>query len=241
MKKAYIVASILISISVTVSAQTVSVSGRKITYTRQKPIAFFKNTFTIDHPKLKAATPALSRRIEAAISHSSVLGLNVREELNEIQWLEEADFEVLYNANGLLTIELRMNGTGAYPSGTAKTVVVDTRTGRKLTPTAVFRSPQRLSAMIDKALQKEIDASIAEIRRDPESKDLDIDDLFAGKRFRMQDLDDFAVQANGVEFKYDYGFAHVIKAYEPVGVFSFTWNDLKPFIRRDGALSQFLR
>ena len=241
MRKTYRAALVVFTLCLVASAQTVTVSSRKVTYTRPKPIADFKKTFTIDHPKVRAATPALSRRIESAISHRTVLGLNLREELNDIQWLEEADFEVLYNRDGLLTIELRMSGTGAYPSGTAKTVVVDTRTGRKITPAMAFRDLRGLSAMIDKALKREIAGAIVEIRSDPESKDLDVPNLFAGKRFSIKDLEGFAVKETGVEFSYDYGFAHVIQAYEPDGAFAFTWRELRPFIKPDGPLARFLR
>lgn len=230
-----------IAFGLTVSAQTVTISNRKVTYTRPKPIADFKKTFTIDHPRVKASTPALSRRIETLISHSTVLGLDLKEELNEIQWLEEADFEVLYNKNGLLAIELRMNGTGAYPSGSERTVVVDTRKGTRLAPSAVFRDLRGLSALTDNALQKEIAAAIKAIASDPANEEPDPRQLFEGKRFTIKDLDGFAVDETAVTFTYQYGFPHVIKALEPEGVFSFTWRELRPFIRPDGPLARFLR
>src|SRR5258705_4613307 len=105
--------------------QSVVITGKKVTYKRPKPIQDFKKTFTINYPKVKASTPALSKKIEAAISYSSVLKLNLREELRDTQWLEEADYEVGYNKNGVLSIALSMNGTAAYPDGTTKFAVVD--------------------------------------------------------------------------------------------------------------------
>ena len=87
-------------------SQTVTVTGKKTTYTRPKPLVDFKKTFTVNHPRVKAATPALSRKIERLISHQTVFDLNIREEIREVQWLEEADFEVVYNANDILTVKL---------------------------------------------------------------------------------------------------------------------------------------
>ena len=79
-------------------------------------MSIYKKTFTVTRPLVKASTPALSKKIEAAISYEKVSDLNVKEELTEIQWLEEADFNVNYNKNGILDITHFITGTGAYPS-----------------------------------------------------------------------------------------------------------------------------
>src|SRR5207248_784389 len=89
-----------------VAAQSVVITGKKVTYKRRKPIMDFKKTFTINYPKVKAATPALSKKIEASISYGSVLHLDLKEELSDTQWLEEADYKVGYNKNGVLGISL---------------------------------------------------------------------------------------------------------------------------------------
>ncbi|CAN5337701.1 hypothetical protein BH20ACI2_BH20ACI2_19000 [soil metagenome] len=241
MKKFVSLLAIILTLCLPSSAQSVSISSKRVTYTRPKPIVDFKKTFTINYPKVRASTPALSKKIESAISYSSILGLNLKEELNDIQWLEEADYEVNYNRNGVLTIDLRMNGTGAYPSGTSKTVVVDTRTGRKVTPSAAFRDLLGLAALVDKALKKEISSAIKEIRKDPENEEPKPEHLFADVRFTVRDLEGYAVDEKGVKFTFNYGFPHVIKALEPGGTFSFTWGELRQFIRRSGLLTRFAR
>ena len=50
-----------------VAAQIVTITGQKKVYTRVKPISGYKKTFTIRRPIAKASTPALSRKISAAI------------------------------------------------------------------------------------------------------------------------------------------------------------------------------
>src|SRR5438445_9374102 len=136
--------------------QSVVITGKKVTYKRPKPMSEYKKTFTINYPKVKASTPALSKKIEAAISYASVLNLNLRDELRDTQWLEEADYEVGYNKNGILSIALSMDGSAAYPDGTTKYAIVDLRSGMRVRPTDVFSNLPGLLASVRKAKDKEI-------------------------------------------------------------------------------------
>src|SRR5215203_3739395 len=106
----------LFAFSSFVLSQSVVITPKKVTYTRRKPIADYKKTFTINYPKVKASTVALSRKIEAALSYEKNFQFTLQEEMGEIQWLEESDFEVVYNKKGVLCIILFINGMGAYPS-----------------------------------------------------------------------------------------------------------------------------
>ena len=47
------------------------------------------------------------------------------------------------------------------------------------------------------------------------------------------------ITSSGVEFIYDFGFAHAIQACEPSGVVALTYNQLKGYIRPDGLLGNF--
>lgn len=223
------------------SAQSVVITPKKITYTRPKPIVDFKKTFTVRYPKVKASTPAVSKKIESTLSYAKVLGLNIRDEISDIQWLEEADYEVGYNAKGLLTITLSMNGTAAYPSGTEKTLVVDLRSGNRVRPIDVFTNLNGLAAMVRKTQRSEVLKSTKEIGEDPESRDVDPKQLFEGTHFTTKDLNEFAVNETGVTFIYDYGFVHAVQALQPEGRYSYTWTQLKPFIKRGGLLARFVR
>ncbi len=222
-------------------AQSVEITKKEVVYTRPKPLSEYKTNFKVTYPVVKASTPALSRRIEKAISFESVLGLNVKEELDEYQWVEEADFAVKYNKNGILAIELFMEGSGAYPSGVLKTAVVDLRKGNRVTAVQVFRNLRGLSSLVGRSLKKEIAGAIVEIRGDPENGDIDPTDLFIESKFTVKNLDSFSVMDDGVTFRYEYGFPHVIKALEPDGTFHFTWAELRPYIRPGGLLAQFTR
>jgi len=237
LKVFFLTALVLIAASA-VPAQSVVITGKKVTYTRRKPISEYKKTFTINYPKLKAATPALSRKIEAAISYRSILGLNLQEELTTVQWLEEADYEVIYNDNGLLCIDLTMSGSAAYPDGVTKTAVVDMKKGTLVKTSDVFTDLQELASMVRRAQKKEIEDAVVEIKKNPEFKDEDPADLFKEADFRRKELEGYSVNDKGVTFKYDYGFPHVIEALQPEGKYFFTWEQLRPFLVPGGLLAK---
>jgi hypothetical protein len=233
-------AAIVFCLATIAVAQGVVITPKKTTYKRSKPIMDFKRTFTITRPIVKASTPALSKKIMTAISYERVLKLDLKEELGEYQWLEEARYKVGYNKNSVLSIELSMNGTAAYPDDVTKTVVVDISKGVAVKPADVFVNLPKLAAMIKKAQQAEIKTAIAEIKADPENADARPEELFEDADFKVEDLKEFSVGAKGVTFIYDYGFPHVLQGLQPTGNFAFTWNQLRPFIKRSGLLARFV-
>ena len=221
-------------------AQSVVITGKNVTYKRAKPIDDYKKTFTINYPKVKASTPALSKKIEAAISYQKVLGLKLNEELKEYQWLQGADYKVGYNKNGILSISLSMEGSGAYPSSTTKFVVVDLKTGLRATPSTAFSNLSGLLALVKRAKEKEVAQAIVDIKKDKENNEEHPEDLFKESyQYHPVKLDEFSIADDGVTFHYDYGFPHVILALQPDGQFKFTWAQLRPFIKAGGLLSRF--
>lgn len=238
MKKRILAVAILLIASGPVWAQSVVITPRRTVYRRPKPLHDFKLTFTIRRPIARAATPALSRRITQSISPEKILEFSIREELTEYQWLEEVDYKVLFNRDGVLCVEQWMTGTGAYPDSVTRTVVVDIKTGVRATIESSFRDLAKLATLIRKAQVAEIASATKEMRSDPDARP---EELFRETNFTVSDFRDFAVDARGVTFMYDYGFPHVLEALEPAGKFHFTWAELKPFIRTDGLLARFVR
>ena len=234
-------ALILIGLAVScvaTSAQSVVITGKKVTYTRPKPISEGKETFTINYPKVKASTPALSKKIETAISY----GIDLKEEINDAQWLYEADYEVGYNRNGVLSIALTVDGSGAYPSGYTTHKVVDLKTGRRVQPSDVFKDLPGLLKQLRKAKDKEVAQAIIDIKKDPENAEPHPEALFKEHaKYNPLKLNDFSVGEKGVIFFYDYGFPHVIEALQPPGEFVFTWKQLKPYIKTGSLLSRIAR
>jgi hypothetical protein len=222
--------------------QSVVITGNNVTYDRPKPSAEYKKSFTINYPKVKAATPALSKKIESAISYGRVLGLKLKEEMDEFQWLEGADYEVGYNDKYILSISLSMEGSAAYPSGVTKNVVVDLHSGLRVKPVDLFTNLPGLLARVRRMMNKEVARSIVEIRKDPENNEPHPEEIFKEQaKYHPLSLNEFVVSDKGVTFIHDYGFPHVIQALQPDGGFFFSWAQLKPYIKRGGLLGQFVR
>lgn len=240
-KRILVIALILAACTFASLAQSVVITPKRELYRRPKPQVEFKRTFVVRRPIAKAASPALSRKITAAISPERVLDLNIRDEMREYQWLERADYKVIYNQKGLLTINLWMEGTAAYPDSVSKYVVVDIKKGVRLRPADVFNDLEGLAALVKSMQSEEVKRSIGEMKKDPNIGDSDPADLFSTADFTVADLNEFGVSATGVTFYYDYGFPHVLEALQPAGEFKLSWVRLKQFVRRDGLLAPFIR
>jgi hypothetical protein len=221
--------------------QSVKVVGKKQIYSRRKPISTYKRSFSIRRPIVTAATPALSRAITAAVRPETVLDIQLKDGLGEFQWLEEADFKLHFNRDGILTLEEWMVGTAAYPDSVTKYVVVDVRSGKRLRPADIFIDLPGLARLVKRMQAKEVKQASEELRKNP---DLDGDppqDLFTDSDFTVKDLNEFSIDGAGVTFHYDYGFPHVIEALQPEGEYFLSWAELKPFTRPDGLLARFIR
>ncbi len=222
-------------------AQSVVVTPKKITYQRPKPLSEYKKSFVIVRPKVKGVSLPMAKKIEMTISYERNFDLNIKDEISEIQWLEEADYKVDFNKNGILGIILSVSGSGAYPSIYEKSVIVDLKTGERVLAKDVFAKLPELAAKGKSAQKAEMEKKIVEIKKEmPEDAD-GISSFFENADFTAKSLDEFAVSETGVIFWYDYGFPHVALALQPEGRYFFSWAELKPFIKPDGLLAQFIR
>jgi hypothetical protein len=161
--------------------------------------------------------------------------------MSELQWLEDADYSVDQNAGGILSVTMSINGSGAYPDGSTKHVVINSTTGERLAAGSLFADRTALAGLADHRLQDEIAKAKKDIRAEKDIGDIDVDELFDGKKFDVESLNDFSVNKTGVTFYYDYGFPHAIQAIQPVGKFHFSWSELRPYVKRDSLLASFVR
>ena len=235
---------LLLSFSSICFTQTVKITPKKIVYKRTaKDVPDYKKTFAVIYPKVSGLSAALNKKIENAISYERVFDFKLKEEINEIFWLENADFKTEYNRSGILGIELMMDGSGAYPSLYIKHVVVDTKTGLQVKAADIFISGKinRLVRVLDNKLQKTMKQAIAAAGKQIAEDGKELSKILGERKFLAEELNHFSVNARGVTFYYNYGFPHVAKALEPNGEFFVRYADLKPFIKRDGLLAKFVR
>lgn len=221
-------------------AQSVTVTPKKTVYKRPKPLSEYKKSFTVTRPIVKGVSAVLKKKIETSIGYEKNFGFNVKEEIDDVQWLEKASYEVLYNKNGVLDLMLSMEGSGAYPSNNRKNVVVNLKTGEKIEATDIFIKLNELAAMGKKMQQAEIKKAIVDIKKENPGEENPAG-LFESSNFTVVDLNAFSVSDKGVTFQYDYGFPHVILALQPDGQYFFSWAKLKPFVKRDGAFGKLVR
>lgn len=223
------------------SAQSVTITKRPVTYKRAKAYSEFKRTFKINYPVVRGTTPAVAKRISAELDHFKLFGFSLKDELTEVQWLDEADFGVKFNRDGLLSVDLWIEGSSAYPDGSTKHVVIDIKTGKRLRPADIFKDLTGLARIIDVQMQRSIQQAISEAKERTDIDDADISDLLEGKVFTAENLGEFTVTDKGVTFFYDFGFPRVIRALEPNAEFQLDWQTLRPYIRADGLLGRFVR
>jgi hypothetical protein len=241
MKKAILFCLFVLIFSAFSFAQSAKITGRKVTYTRPHVSENFRKNFTVNYPKISGISPSIARKIEKTISYEAVLGLNIKEEQTELQWLEEADFQVSYNKNGLLSVYLFASGAGAYPSVYGKNIVIDLKTGAKLSAKDIFTNLEELVVKVREKQQKEIADSVEEIKNNSDYEEENPEQLFESVDFAIENLEDFSIDESGITFHYNYGFPHAVKALEPSGEYFFSWKELRPFVKRGGLLARFVR
>ena len=208
-----------------------------------------------DFPEKKRATvtyPVVSglkdqqvlRRVQAILQVKNVFDSSMAE-YREDNWLTEFSYKVNYNKNSILDITFTQDGAGAYPDTQTKHFAINLQNGKILKASDVFitSSLPTLRTRLEGKLQgelKEILESLKDSKSDPE--DLRIaTEAQEPQGYTIENLDDFEVGAKGVTFLYDAGYPHVIQAFEPNGRYFFSYSELKPFIKRDGPLGQFVQ
>ena len=212
-----------------------TVINRTGSMVRQNPE---KRTATIVQPLFSGLTPAVLTKLRSTVALKNVFGSSLQDYKSDT-WLDEFSFEVHHNQNHLLDIAFTQSGSGAYPDGETKHFVFDLNTGLVVKASQLFKqnSLPTLAEMINAKLQAEIKQTISETGEEGKSAYESQESLV----FKTENLDNFSVSSKGITFLYDAGFPHVIQALEPDGEYFFTYEELKPYIKLDGLLGQFVR
>ncbi len=183
-------------------------------------------------------------RVQAILQIKNVFDSSIAE-YRQDNWLEEFSYKVNYNQNNILDITFTQDGSGAYPDTQTKHFAINLRNGKVIKATDVFISSSlsTLRTMLDGKLQgelKEILESLKDSKSDPEDVRI-ATEAQEPQGYTIENLDDFEIGAKGITFLYDAGYPHVIQAFEPIGRYFFSYSELKPFIKRDGPLGQFVQ
>ncbi len=182
------------------------------------------------------------RRVRAMLQFKNIFDSTLQEYRDD-GWLEVFEYKVNYNQNYILDLTFMEEGSAAYPDSHQKHFTIDLRSGSIVKASDVFLAGKldQLAALVNEKLQQELKDSTAEITKtDKDVSAEDLHDLYERLKFEVKNLDDFEVNKDGLVFLYDAGFPHVIQAWAPVGRYRFSYAELKPYLKADGLLWQFV-
>jgi hypothetical protein len=202
-----------------------------------------KKRAVVAYPVISGLNAAVLRRIRSILDFKNIFNYSLKD-YREDTWLDEFDYVVNHNGNHLLDITFSQSGSGAYPDDQSKHFLIDLRNGQVIKAADVFvaEGMARLTETIDRKLQAELKTILEELsdsESDPEDTAI-AREAQEPLHFTLADLDNFSVGTKGVTFLYDAGYPHAIQAFEPQGRYFFSYSELKPYIKPDGPLGQFI-
>ena len=202
-----------------------------------------------DRRKAVVAYPVISglpnqevlRKVRAILDFKNIFETSLRE-YRQDQWLEEFFYEVNYNQNHILDLTFTETGSAAYPDTHHKHFTIDLRRGTVVKASDVFVAEKlaELASLVNAKLQQELKDSTPEILKGGDISANDLRDLHDALKFQVENLNDFEVRNDGLVFLYDAGFPHVIQALQPDGRYRFTYQELKPYLKPNSLLWQFV-
>jgi hypothetical protein len=242
---------ICLLLSINVSGQVAQKNGlliksKSVTYTRKgSDIDDWKRRFYVRYPILLGGASASARNnILSTIDYWRAFEISREENLSgEDQSLVSFDYRVLYNAHEIFDVAITAETVGAYPTNDTRYYVFDIRSGSQVTYPDVFNESSLSSLLlkIGQAIKRELAAHPNAREEYNELHSDSYNDPPPINKLQFKDLAGFSISNRGVTFIYDYQFPHVALALQPPGKFFFSWNQLKPFIRRDSLLARFIR
>jgi hypothetical protein len=203
-----------------------------------------KRTAKVTHPIVSGLKNLqVLRRVQSLLQVKNVFDSSI-DEYRQDRWLEEFGYKVNYNRNHILDVTFTQSGSGAYPDTHTKHFAINLKDGNVIKASDVFLSDksQTLAALVNNKLQGELKKILEELsasKSDPEDSRI-AKEAQEPLKFTIENLDEFSIGAKGITFLYDAGYPHVIQALEPNGEYFFSYSELKPFIKRDGLLGQFI-
>lgn len=182
-------------------------------------------------------------RVRSILQIKNVFGSSL-DEYRDDGWLTDFRYKVNYNRNYILDITFNQSGVAAYPDEQTKHFAINLKSGSVIKASDVFvndKLPQ-LATVVNDKLKSELKKIVKELsssRSDPEDVRI-ATEAQEPLEFKIDNLDDFSVGSKGITFLYDAGYPHVIRAFEPNGRYFFSYAEMKPYIKRDGLLGQFV-
>lgn len=159
-----------------------------------------------------------------------------------------ANYEVLYNDRGLLSVALTAEYMGAYPSTATRHATFELRTGRLLQVRDLLADTLALRQRWQQSITRRVGAHLAALPTDyPELDTAMLADMRqrlgwndTTRTVQLEGSDprfyDFALTPFGLTLYYDFGFPHVIQALQPEADYLFPYAALSAWLKPKGPL-----
>lgn len=229
-KLIFIIILTLISITF-IWGQSVKIVPKKIVYQIPNSVRV-DDYLEVVYPQIKSKiNKSVKKNLHKTISYWNNWGSTLKEELEDGgNYLY--NYQIQFNQNNLLQIQLIQEGSAAYPWTNRIVLLVDLRTGKEIKFKDVFKrnTQKHLFNKIKPQFEKERQKAISE------GSEYDVED----DKYKLRNMEDFTISKKGVTFHYDFGFAFGRLASQPKGKYFFSWKQIKPFIKRGGLLQKFI-
>jgi hypothetical protein len=177
-------------------------------------------------PTLWVADEWVQSRLDAALAPERIVETS-RSQAEADGWIDAIDCRLARAHGGIAVVEVWVEGSGAYPDGFTRSVVLDLRTGDRL-GVEQFAAEKRpaLVGKLETMLQERISTvSEAEARA-----------LASAAHATPDTLTRWTLADAGVVFTVDFGFPHAIAAMAPDGRLTIPWAAIAEFTAPDAPL-----
>ena len=185
------------------------------------------------------------KQIQSTLQLQNVFGSTVEEYRDdEVGWLEKLGYTVNYNKDYILDLTFTEFGSAIHGAISDKHFTIDLHTGKVVTVTDIFRAEQldQLGKLVDAKLQQEIKTIRDRFQETGDEVPAPLDDIFRRLKIETADLSNFEVNQTGIVFiketRFPYGFG--FHSSQPTDRYHFKYVELKPYLRTDGLLWQFV-
>ncbi len=178
-------------------------------------------------------------RINEALGYGKLVGETIDETVANYAncgcGMVAVDFRVNLQRGNILDITVVLEGMGAYPDWHYLGFTFDVRTGTLMEAADLFCGCclDELATLADAKLQANIAAALAET---DERYRQEQGRMLTNHHFTTEHLEHFTVTEAGVEFEYEFDFAHAIEALEPDETVVFTFKELGKYLRDRGLM-----
>lgn len=179
-------------------------------------------------PMVLVNDPVVQAKIDAQLTPEKLLG-DSRATIEADGWVDGVAWSQTFSGQGVLGLEIAVEGSAAYPSGYVKPVVLDLSSGESLGRESF--DPSRQPDLVRK-LNVMLTARVAQaVAEEPE-----VAEILDGVHVSEDVLSNFSIKPEGVVFHAQFGLPHVVEAASPDPDFTVPWMAMRGFLAKGSPL-----